>query len=228
MSLGSLARRHIDLIKSVLDYLMGILTAVYANLLTMHGFHYRDVRYGNFLVLAFIFIVVLRYKMTRQFSMETQRRVARNILEAAARTLALPKQGREEKFRAACYLYNRRHNTLEHFCHWSSYWHPEFEQPIPRDHPRSEKFVIIRAFNNRRIERKDLEDDERSNLPIEVWKEIRSVLAAPIRDFDDPKRIPLGAISFDSSLTLQQARLDTDQAKEICRIYASSLYELMK
>ena len=230
MSLGALLRKHVGLVQLILDFFLAISVAVYANLLTLHQFKYREVGYWNLLVLGFGLIVLLRYRITRQFSIKTQRRVAENILQAAARTLALPKRGGENSFRAACHLYDARHKELKHFCHWSSFWHADWDQSIPCNHPRSEKFVIVRAFKYRAPEAKNLEDDERSNLLVPVWSGIKSVIAAPIRDFNnpDPEAEPLGTISFDSSLTLQQARLDTDQAKEICRIYASSLYELMK
>jgi len=43
MSLGALLRKHVGLVQLILDFFLAISVAVYANLLTLHQFKYREV-----------------------------------------------------------------------------------------------------------------------------------------------------------------------------------------
>lgn len=99
---------------------------------------------------------------------------------------------------------------------------------MPCNHPDSNRFVIVRAFKERDVKAKNVAPSEVSGMPVAVWPELKCVIAAPIRDFNDPQCKPLGTINFDSNRTLEEVHFEGKRAQEICRVYASSIYDLLK
>ena len=132
------------------------------------------------------------------------------------------------EIRAFCHLYNERKKELYTYCAWGYQWNKDFDSTVPCNHPDSEKFVIVRAFQQCTVIAEDVGSDRVVGMPVPVWPELKCVLAAPIRDFNDPQCQPIGTINFDSNRTLEEAHFKGKRAEEICLVYASSIYDLLK
>ena len=134
----------------------------------------------------------------------------------------------ELEIRAFCHLYNEKKKELYTYCAWGYQWNEDFDSTVPCNHPNSDKFIIVRAFQQRKPFAEDVGLDGVVGMPVPVWPELKCVLAAPIRDFNDPLCQPLGTINFDSNRTLEEAHFKGKRAEEICLLYASSIYDLLK
>ena len=157
-----------------------------------------------------------------------KKRVVRKLLKAAIKTFASPDP--KVKIRALCHTYDTKKDALVPYVAWDPVtWHKDFKSDIPCSHADSEKFVIVAAFRDGAPRKKNLTDAEVQNMPAEVWPELKCVLAAPIQDFDpDAHGEKLGVINFDANRTLEEVNLDDERAAEVCRLYAATIYELLK
>lgn len=83
-------------------------------------------------------------------------------------------------------------------------------------------FVISRAFSRNEIccDNANWNDVCKSRLSIKVWREVKAIIACPIRPLPDPanpkqETQAIGIISFDSSQDFDKMRWATKRGKEI-------------
>ena len=153
------------------------------------------------------------------------------LLEAV--TLALIHPHRHDyPVRAQCRLVNREVKSLEVFCYWSYPVCDDDVLPVYYDGDDKELIVISKAFRHERVVAEQLPDDHYSHYSDKhknrIWKDICCVLAAPIRDPNNPRSNPIGTISFDSSKPISTLHLDSEEAKRLVTVVASYAFHLLK
>ncbi len=160
---------------------------------------------------------------------EGRRDQLRRLHEAFARAILFPRKERI-RLRVFCHLADTRRKLLFPFCSWSWTHFPDYDRPVPYAGAGSDIFVIAEAYLSRDAVARNLPIDHLARTPshVAVWPDIRSVIAAPIRDFDDPDCVPLGTISLDCDRTLEALKLDQVESQEMARIYAAAVYRLLK
>jgi hypothetical protein len=177
-------------------------------------------------------IVVVRQILARSWSALSRKDVITKLLEAAAKALVLPRSVERVPIRAFCHLVDLKTKKLVPFCTWSLYPYPHYDALIPCEGPESQVFVIARVYQKGSVLAEELPDNHIDITPPDLrnkmWKDIRCVLAAPIRQFDMSGSDILGTISFDSSHPLTSLGFDKPQAEQICILYASSIFELLQ
>lgn len=153
-----------------------------------------------------------------------------SILEAAARALVHPNSIEDVPVRAFCDRAQVETRTLIPECRWTNHHYEDRNVPIPYDGPDSDQIVIARCFREKKVIAQELPDQWRSGVRAElqeiIWADIRSVLAAPIRDETDPDSVCLGVLCFDTSVALKDVGFDSPQAKDIAVLIASCVYRL--
>jgi hypothetical protein len=186
---------------------------------------------GNVTVFLLVAIAcfVATVLLTNSFSRD-RKLVVKQFLEALARALIFPQTDSNLAIRATCRIYNKKKQHLETYAFYGDPADADPFQPIPTDGERSKPFSIVKALKEKRIVASDIPPGAKYPDDIRVWKRIRSVLAAPLRDYDEfgPQGEVLGTISFDSSKPLTALHFDKEGAREICRISASCIYRILK
>jgi hypothetical protein len=142
------------------------------------------------------------------------------LLEAAARALVHPHSDRV--IRAFCHKADPATKELVPFCSW----HPGDDSGahIPFEGKNASGFVIVRAFREKRIMWKD---DPPRPRKYNVWRDLKSVLAAPVRDYNDDEDPCWGTICFDSDRSAKEMGFDSDGARKIVRLIARSIHRLL-
>jgi len=244
MSSRKQSESKLRLIEVTLDVFLALSIGFYVNLVTQRDDLRTALLSGhilsfisssgrlNFLLFCAVSIVVARQRLARRWSALSRKDVITKLLEAAAKALVLPRSVERVPIRAFCHLADLKTKKLVPFCTWSLYPYPHYDALIPFEGRESEVFVISRAFQKGSVLAEELPanhiDLTPPDLRDKMWKNIRCVLAAPIRQFDISGSEVLGTISFDSSHPLTSLGFDKPQAEQICILYASSIFELLR
>jgi hypothetical protein len=179
---------------------------------------------------AAVVLVLVGYGSTRIVSVSRKRDLVDRLLATSAMALIFPASS--VPIRVSCRLHDRSARMLNPFTAWSQHVHDDFHDPVPCDGPDSGIFVIVRALKQNRTIAEDLPNDHLDHTPasVHVWRDLKSVLAAPIRDFNDlsPEAEVLGVLAFDSAKPLSENLFDSATARDICCAYASCIFRLLK
>ncbi len=171
-----------------------------------------------FVVALFVALVVhgLAVRTARTLRRDDQMFAVGQLLEVAARALVFPESWDAVEVRAFCHRLDRKGKWLQYAVGRSSHAHDDVWDPVPVDELRPDGqpvFVIAEAAKTHNTVLREL-SSERSPVEkgLNVWKDIRVVLAAPIRDPDD--RVHgrcLGTVSFDTSESGRGILVDNEQ-----------------
>lgn len=229
MKLWKLAKRYPHRVLSVLDILFVLCPAVYSFPFAHYLAESKELEFftswWDLLLLLFALVIILKIRLTSDARMSTAEQHVRQLLEIAVKTLTFAHKGKQLEIRALCHLYNARTKMLDCYAFWGYNWHHDGAKPIPCEHELSRKFVIVRAFKDKDIKQENVPDDAVKGMPLEIWPDLKCVLAAAIRDYAeaDSDTQVLGVINFDANRTLEQAHFDGAQAREICRLFAQAI-----
>jgi len=190
----------------------------------------KGLSFWNLLVLLSLIIVV--YQPGLEAILEPvhpqKREVIRAQLEATARALAqnFPTKKSPLELRAFCHIVDSEH--LVPLCTWRT---PNimYDDQVLKI-PLTDKFLVVtQAFREGRPICRDVQG---ATIPGEwaqrIWPAIHGVLAAPIRDFEDPDSKPIGTIAFDSSRCCADVHFDKPETQTIIRTVAMATYLLLK
>lgn len=158
------------------------------------------------------------------------------MLEAAVRALIFPKTEETDSVvvRAFCHLADTQHGKLVPFALYSSVTPSDRSTAIPFKGPDAIDFVIAEAYNTGKIVRKDLQKEETITYPensflSEINRDLKCVLAVPIREFHPLGDITLGTVSFDSTThRLSEIGFDTESASDVIKNLAESIFLLLQ
>jgi hypothetical protein len=131
---------------------------------------------------------------------ETVRTQVKIVLEATCRAPIHPHTLTGYPIRAQCRIANTRDKRLEPFCSWSYLIPPDKGLSVDYEGPDKDVLVIAKAYRSNRILAEDLPSNHNElytgGHKGMIWPELRSVLAAPIRDPADDTSLPIGVISL--------------------------------
>ncbi len=126
-------------------------------------------------------------------------------MEALVRGYVFPQSWEQESFRAYCHRYDARRRELVAVAVASPFKDARERSSIATT-PRAQqigKYVIAEAFYNHRVAYREL-GEEWNAEGTGIWDAVRTVIAVPIIDQDDGRRV-LGTVSLDTSLDLARA-----------------------
>ncbi len=241
MKIPHAIRRHIGFVQLVMDLLLMLIASFYANRVTHDELwnllgQFRLIQFVsdsgklNLLLVIACSIVFCRYKISGSLSEANRKEAIEHLLHASARALVFPSE--KVRIRAFCHLADTKTKELLPYCSWSPHQDTDSDVRVPYEGSDSSIFVIAKAFKRRHVIAEELPPNHLDQTPQGirdmVWKDIRCVLAAPIRDFSKSDSEILGTISFDTSQPLSSIKFDTPSAKDICVLYARAIYDLLK
>ena len=91
--------------------------------------------------------------------------------------------------------------------------------------------VTGEAFKTRRAILKELSDDHFDkldpNVQSHILPEVKTVLAAPILDSENPDDLPIGVLAFDSILAVNTLKWN-DEARKIAQNWADVIAKIIK
>lgn len=157
---------------------------------------------------------------------------ANEILQAAARLIALRANLNENEVRGFLHLYDAEERCLLPVAKYIGIrQHVDAGIHIPCDGPNYDWYVISRAFNQNRFvsEEVDWNAAHVTGAPHhkDVWGDLKSVVAHPVRP---PRReaVPIGTIDFDSSEELKKLGWKSDRdLRDIMTLLANTLYTIV-
>jgi hypothetical protein len=158
--------------------------------------------------------------------------IVRAILELSARAIVYPRPVEQVDIRAFCHLADPQNEELKPFCRWSLGYTTDSGTHIPYTGEAAKQFLIAQAFNTKEILAENLPINGTRNLPRRLVNRIkpnlRCVLAAPLRNFDDDAFESIGTVSFDSSKSLREIGFDKQGAKDIAKLVAECIFLLLR
>lgn len=121
-----------------------------------------------------------------------------HTLEAMVRGYVFPESWEENRYRAYCHRIDKGRTHLTPIAIASPFPDVAERTPLPVKGPDADGLVAAQAFNLKSPIVKEVTDppDE-----LNIWKDVRTVIAVPIIDIDSND--PIGTISIDTSLPKQ-------------------------
>src|SRR4051794_10081816 len=177
-----------------------------------------DLGWTNVLLLVAAAAVVcqlLAGRLEVKYTREDAEMAVKDLLEVAARAIAFPLPWTSIQMRAHCYKYDPAKDRLRPVAHCSSHEHADNWAPIPCDKRHAERFVIVKALQNDRDLNEEFLDKTDLEKEVGVWKDLHTVIAAPVRIEDGDETHIVGVVNFDSSLYEDQIKFGTAQAHDI-------------
>ena len=152
-------------------------------------------------------------------------------LEVTTRALIYPHSIETYRIRAQVRLANRNTKKLEFFSQWSYPPGQEPAKPVAYDGPDKDLLTIAKVFTEGLVIAEDHSKDWYDGLSPQhrfIRHDICSVLAAPIRDPDEPDNSPIGVVSFDSNKTVAELHFDKAGVNYLAQLVADMIFPLVR
>lgn len=229
-------KKNWEVVNTFLSLLMAMVSGVYISLLcsTMQeeGGLLRGVQqlgWSNLYVGVFFALLYAQRRIPRLVGEKISIAAIQAMLEATARALLHPLSDTDIPLRAFYHRYESSTRELVPECHWMHHHSHDRDARIPVD---NDAFVISRAFKEKRVVASNVGSAQTDGYPAKlkerIWDQIGSILAAPVRDFDDPHSGVLGTVAFDSCNSCADMKFDTDEARDIAASIATAIYRLYR
>jgi hypothetical protein len=209
-----LLHRNLVLLNAILSASSSIPLAVWINLLTSNDrpkWLWVDASLDYVFPIATIVLLLVQYYVVRKLggvARETAEGIG-CILKFGVEILAARSGIEDTCVRGHCYRFeNGKLMPIAYFTRG-------FQEDSDMEIPTSDGwFIISQSFTNNRVccNSPDWREDRVSLLSRDIWREIRCVIACPIKPLPDPtnpsasKIAPIGIISFDASRTYEQMK----------------------
>jgi|GEM_PF-3096278 len=212
-----------------------VLTGIYVNLLTgqlSQPMYSNDIlaalkslRWWNSIIIFIIFIFYIQYVVTNAPSLVFQsarKNIIENILEASAKSIVFPNTPDTTHIRSIVTVYDPKLNMRVTKFSYNAEPDPERTAEFAPDFgitgkAFSKKMVVIESLSPNHL---DAYENDVKDL---ILSDLKTVIAAPIPNPNNPSEPPIGVLAFDSILSVSDLNFDQRQIKSLAQKWADTI-----